>query len=199
VQYISFHWHAQELLKKTDSSEASFILLNQAYEQLDAVNLYVNKHKFDKENGEKLAQLDRTVQGFQGKLQSGGRIYYRDATLGKMKPSKKLQPRQCFLFNDMLLYTKESGTGAYLVRGSIPTHLILVRSIRDMTKQKVNNAFQLRRIDTNRVYTFSCGSAFEKTEWLKDLRRLVNEQTEKQDHSSRVTKQLIAKEWMDES
>jgi len=161
----------------------------------DSVNRFVNKHKFDKENNEKLVEIEKTLQQWPkpGRVNEKGRIFYREGTIGKQSPhSSKFQPRKCFVFNDCFVYCKEN-----VVKGTIPMHLVLVRNVKDIPK-KLKNGFQIRRIDTNRVFTFSCQSAFEKTEWLKDLKKIVEEHTKNQDASSRVTKNLIQKEWTDE-
>jgi hypothetical protein len=96
----------------------------------------------------------------------------------------------------LLIYAKEKGSNSYLYRGEIPMHLAIVREAPQQGVKNCENGFQIRTTENKRVYTFCCKSEFEKIEWLKDLRKITEEITAKQDRSSQVAKQLIQSQWV---
>ena len=106
----------------------------------------------------------------------------------KHKPKGKPQERKVFLFNDILIYAKEKSSTNLIFRGCIEMHLALAR-------ESEGNSFQIKRTDKNRVYTFTCKTEYERKEWVKDMTKIIDDHTSKQDASSKKAKQLIQSNW----
>lgn len=152
------------------------------------------------------------------KLYVPGRVFYREGVLAKLSPTRnKFQDRRVYLFNDFLMYCKEKSKDQIEYRGDIPTLYMLLKDLPDtkgflkhriyfsfnlnIHKKKLEqkNAFLIKRTDNHRVYAFYCKTEYEKAEWIKDLNKIIDDITPKQDPSSKVAKKLILGEWHQET
>jgi len=54
----------------------------------------------------------------------------------------------------------------------------------------------MKTIDrSKREYKIDCKSETERNEWIKDMKKIIDEVTLKQDPSIKKTKQLVLSEW----
>lgn len=54
----------QQLVKKTNPDEPAFEHVKKAMESLESLAKYINQHKNDKENREKLQEIENNLSGF---------------------------------------------------------------------------------------------------------------------------------------
>jgi len=181
----------KELLKITKKEAKCCAAIEKALESLTTIAKYINEYKNQQDNKEKLLELETVIHGFKGKINTSGRIYYRDGVLLESTPGKKEkpQPRKFYLFNDFLLHCTEKDS----VKDAIPTHLILCRDLLDSPEHQ--NVIEILVTDTKKVMALQCKSKIEKNEWLKGINHVIEEQTNKQDPTQRLSKQLLLSEW----
>jgi len=186
----------RDMSKTTPESSPAYSSLKIALETMEHAANHINEHKKQKENQKKLNEISQCLHGYKKKIQIPSRFFYREGMLmmASEKRIEKLVEYKVYLFSDTMIYAEERGSNSFVYKGELPTHLALVRiTPKDFLHP---NAFQVKLTEGNKpVYTFCCKNEFERTEWLKDLKKITDEQTRKQNYSSRTVKQLIMSEW----
>jgi len=129
----------KDFLKVTKTDENCYEILKKAYDSLEAVAIYINDYKRDKENKAKLKEIQRKVRGFK-KIDIQGRFFHRESSLLKLKPNGKSQERKVYLFSDILLYVKEKSSNNLAFRGDIPLQLAVFRD-----HPTIPNTFQMKK------------------------------------------------------
>ena len=141
------------------------------------------------------------------KINSPRRLFKKEGTLTlQLTKGSRGHAFKFWLFNDILVYATEKNSQHFDFKEAIPLYVIIVRSLNVNSKttpssptinknSNIDCMFQIRRTDDKKTYTLTSKSEYERDEWVKVLMGLVNEWTAKQDHTSRVTKQLYMQNW----
>ena len=168
----------REVLKHTPEDHPDYPLLQETLRKLHEVTRQVNQTKRDFENKQKLAEIEKQIEGT-GKLPGGrvnipGRIFYREGTLFKINPKGVIQARQFHLFSDILIWSKKNMGKHSTFKGMLRLDLAVCRTAPDDEKKKIKHAFQIIRMDTKKIYTMMAENEPEKVDWMKDLERIIN-------------------------
>jgi len=179
------------LLKNTKPEDGCSEVLKKAYNSLEAVATYINDYKREKENAQKLKAIQKILKKYKKKIEVPSRFFYKESVMTKLKPNGKKQIRRVFLFNDMVMYVREKSSTNLEYRGSITLSKAMLR-----IHPTLQHTFQMRTTEREKkIYTFVCKNEFELQDWIKELRKLLEEADKTVDASLRATKKLIESSW----
>ena len=165
----------RELIKFTDDSHKDKLILQEALNQIQNATKLVNEQKKEFESYVKMLEIHETIdhlpKGFQ--LITPNRMFIMESTMDKISKGKT-QERHFYLFNDLILYGKESVLKSTKIqcKGKIPLDSLLVRDLMDTESQK--NAFELVRMDfKKKKYIICAKDPAEKKLWMQNIEERV--------------------------
>eukprot|EP01095_Lingulamoeba_sp_RSL-Kostka_P015372 TRINITY_DN7057_c0_g2_i1.p1 TRINITY_DN7057_c0_g2~~TRINITY_DN7057_c0_g2_i1.p1 ORF type:complete len:393 (-),score=105.17 TRINITY_DN7057_c0_g2_i1:35-1213(-) len=164
----------KELLKYTPSNISEYNTLNTALDRLEEIAKEINESKANAENMQKLLDIDKHLEGFNGKLAEEGRYLCMTGALQKVNPRGKVQTRYFFLVSDMLIWAKQKKIKKtyYEFKGSLRLDLAIVRDTPDTRNLK--NKFQIIKLDTKKIYNLCAETPSLKKKWMSEIERLIN-------------------------
>ena len=179
-----------DLLKSTTAEDPARSSIQNAASHCEGLAKYINDHKNQKENRDKLQEIDKSLTGSKNKINGPSRIFMREGQVQFYKEKrKKAKPIRAMLFNDMLLFAKEKGTNSYSFKESFPTHSLLARKHASEIDE-----VEFKCID-KRSFSIIFKSEYEQKQWLTDIMKVIEEQTLKQDRSVQTAKALLLQDW----
>jgi len=198
-----------DLFKNTPESHKDYQPLKDALTKMENVAQYVNKKKREAENLLGVTTVARHLVGLDSpaEFNQPHRRYVRQGFLQEVDAAnvnpKSLKTRYLFLFNDILVSTKEY-TGV-LSRSKVPSTGFDIDTLRNTDAQfkylfsfqllgaliheipeqnKVGNMFELVEASTGKKLLLSAPSPQVKDEWIQDLDEQIMSCLEK--HRSRI-------------
>jgi len=171
------------VLENTGRDCKDYLLLEAALTEIRVVALHINEHVRDKDNVQRMLGIQRRLVGGQPRIVVPGRRFIKEGTL--MKVSRKgnsSQERLFFLFNDMLMYCKQSACKPKLLE------CCCVLPIQHCTVEPVlwgGSLFKLACHDeTLLLYT---ENQEEGQEWIGALKAAIGEFTENRQTLKRLS------------
>eukprot|EP00007_Cunea_sp_BSH-02190019_P006443 CAMPEP_0174238538 /NCGR_PEP_ID=MMETSP0417-20130205/11572_1 /TAXON_ID=242541 /ORGANISM="Mayorella sp, Strain BSH-02190019" /LENGTH=725 /DNA_ID=CAMNT_0015317381 /DNA_START=421 /DNA_END=2594 /DNA_ORIENTATION=- len=170
----------KDLLKNTAEDHPDFDNLQKAMNKIQEVVDYVNERKRLSENLMKIYEVQRLIDGNEvNDLVEPTRRLVREDVLTIKSKRGKASPKKIFLFNDMLLYVKDSGKGRYKFGGRIGLDDAKLVDIADTGS--VKNAFEIASKSKSSVLcTISAASIEDKRSWMKDIKLIVKDYQRKE-------------------
>lgn len=182
----------RELLKYTPSDHPDYKQLLLAQQKLDEVATYVNEGKRYSEGLSKVIEIQQHVMGCET-LITPSRIYVREGAMKGAVGKEKLQPRQVYLFNDMVMLARAKGAAPakkgsqanlkkppekslYECRAQFMLEKAKLVNVSDT--KVIQHAFEIHA--DKRVAVFVCVDEKEKNSWLRDIKALLKEFQKKQ-------------------
>eukprot|EP01156_Anaeramoeba_ignava_P010083 Anaeramoba_ignava/a478821_33.p1 GENE.a478821_33~~a478821_33.p1 ORF type:complete len:749 (+),score=244.33 a478821_33:215-2461(+) len=159
----------KELLKSTNQTYSDYQDLAQAYQALYGVAAYVNEKKRSAEQSMVLVGIYSTLSGIPKSFEfvHPTRHFIQNAVL-KKKSVKRVQERNFWLFNDVIVYAKSSWSSKkkkYQYKG----HLCLAEAlIRDLSSE--DHSFQLIPFGSKKGYTIYCDNEEQKIDWINKIK-----------------------------
>ncbi|KAJ3435614.1 faciogenital dysplasia protein [Anaeramoeba flamelloides] len=164
----------KEILKGTEKTYEDYPDLAKSYTKLEKIAAYVNEKKKLVEKKKFILDLNTRISGLDKVIQliTPKRKFIWEGVL-KKKSVKRIQERNFWLFNDLLLYAKSTrGKGKFQYKGHIKlSHAI----IREPKKEKNMFPFQLIPYNSQKVYTIYCKSINQKKKWVKKITELIKD------------------------
>jgi len=158
-----------ELLKNTGSNHPDYSLILFAKEQFDHLDEDIHRSRSKTTESEQLLiQIQEDVDGISN-LVIPGRTLIQEGNLMVSTKDSKPKSQHIFLFNDLLLITKEKGKTRFQAVSHVP--LVTARVIMCGDTETQKNAFQVT--DEAKMFTFSASSTEERTLWFENMRNLL--------------------------
>lgn len=172
----------RDLLKHTEKDHNDFESLQKALDQIASVASYIEEKAEESEHVHLVSTIQSRFSNRAENLVVPGRKFVRQGTLIVWSvKQKKRQPNQVFLFSDLLVVAKSTGSGLAALkrkkpmaaekdlkfRASFQLKYLVPRSIPDDPKNK--HSFGLDTEFGESLIRFFAESELEKTEWVNEL------------------------------
>eukprot|EP01094_Clydonella_sp_ATCC50884_P016389 TRINITY_DN2724_c0_g2_i1.p1 TRINITY_DN2724_c0_g2~~TRINITY_DN2724_c0_g2_i1.p1 ORF type:complete len:866 (+),score=281.12 TRINITY_DN2724_c0_g2_i1:184-2781(+) len=165
----------RELLKSTPESHPDYADRVAAFDAINEVVNTINRQKGDAEQFAKVVESMGTIDKLPEELRTPNpdRVFLRSGILWKqvVKRDRVSDERLFHLYNDMLLYSKETfGSNRSVFKGKIAIEHILIQE-GDPTEK----TFQLTRSDKKKTWLVTAKSSEDKAEWVKAMQTAIME------------------------
>ncbi|KAJ6233259.1 faciogenital dysplasia protein [Anaeramoeba flamelloides] len=165
----------RELLRSTSKNFPDYTDLKSAFLKISKVADYVNEKKRNAEEQMKVVKIHDKISGIDKKFElvKPHRRFIMEALL-KKRSNRRIQQRQFWLFNDILLYAKPSfGKGKFQYKGNINLNGALLRNFDD--KKKKEFKFQIVPYGSKKDYKIYCQNEEEKKIWYEKIDQIIQE------------------------
>jgi len=162
----------KELLRYTPKAYNDFPNIEFCWKTLQGIADYTNDRKKILENVQRMMDVrDKLTETKTFVLMAPGRMYIREALLGKVNNHGKLQDRHFMLFNDCLVYAVAQKKSLQY-KGHIMLNQCLVS---DLSSAKYKNAIAITRLDgSKKRYLMIFSNAEHKQLWSSDITKIVD-------------------------
>jgi hypothetical protein len=157
-----------DLRDKTWPAHADFEALERALDGVSRAATGVNAFLKANDGAAKVIWMEKTIKGV-GDLVTPTRIFVKEGVLGVRTATSSTSKMRCFLCNDVLVVATNEKNPACKYR--LPLEQLTIVDVEDM--QLIQNAFSV--IGNEASLTIVCANSGEKTYWMSDLKRAINE------------------------
>ncbi|KAL6054214.1 hypothetical protein QOT17_017498 [Balamuthia mandrillaris] len=193
---LKYNLFFKELFKYLPADAEDYDNVLEAGKEIGLVADYIKNSKVLSTNLQSILNIYYRLSGLGDfELVSTSRTFIREGNMCILSSKGKEKEFRFFLFSDVLLFAKKhrSGKDKYFVKEKMDTDAILVREeLEKQVKKKANqeNCFQIVRMDDKKFHTVVARSKREKTEWMRDLNRVINDHLNKVQKTQRIPANL---------
>eukprot|EP00051_Salpingoeca_urceolata_P027192 m.480365 g.480365 ORF g.480365 m.480365 type:complete len:1010 (+) comp21809_c0_seq1:681-3710(+) len=164
----------QEYLKVTDEDHSDYPAAKEALQRIADTAAHINESIRHKENSVKMLEIQAMMPAVN--LLKPGRHLVHRGQLQKMC-RKGLQPREIFLFSDILVYAQEQNkiNGQYLSPRSLPLHEMRVS---DKEYPDVEFPIQINSI-SQKSFLLAAASESERQKWKQKIQGAIKTHVDK--------------------
>ncbi|KAJ3437598.1 faciogenital dysplasia protein [Anaeramoeba flamelloides] len=163
----------RELLKSTSKDFPDYNDLKEAFLKISEVADYVNEKKRNAEEQMEVVKIHQQISGIEKKFElvKPHRRFIMEGLL-KKRSKRRIQQRQFWLFNDLLLYAKPTfAKGKFQYKGNIALNGALLRNFND--KKKKEFKFQIVPYRSKKDYKIYCHNDEEKNIWFNKINEII--------------------------
>ncbi|KAJ3433492.1 faciogenital dysplasia protein [Anaeramoeba flamelloides] len=164
----------RELLKATSIDYSDYNDLKEAFLKISEVADYVNEKKRNAENQMEILHIYYQISGIEKKLElvKPHRRFVMEGLL-KKRSNRRIQQRQFWLFNDILLYAKPKfiKTKNYQYKGCIRLENAMIR---DFETKNGEYKFQIIPYNTKKDYKFWAETEEDMKKWVTTIKQQID-------------------------
>jgi len=171
----------EDLVKHSPEPHIDHKSLVQALMRMKEIASLINEKKRESESFAYIVDIYNRLEPKMEDLCAAHRRFMKE---GFLKFEGKAY--NCFLFNDILLQTKEKGNGQLQLWTHITLRTAEVRNIEDDPQKKLKNCFEV--VTPRKTFCFKAKDAEEKKEWVDIMLGCIKQQVLKSQSFSNIKK-----------